>query len=82
MLSRKTLSDGRVLICVFLVSTVVSAFVTDYLIREWLLLAIVGAGIFGWFFPKSTSVFSALWAGAICGAGIALLVFLYRAAYG
>jgi hypothetical protein len=83
MTSRKALSDGRVLICVFLAFTVTTAFVTGYLLREWLLLVVFGAAmVVGSYIPKSISIPSALWGGMVCGVGLALLAALYRAAYG
>jgi hypothetical protein len=83
MTSRKALSDGRTLMCVFLASTIATAFAADYLLREWLLFAMFGAALFvGSFIPRSISILSAVWGGTICGVGLALLIALYRAVYG
>lgn len=79
---RKITLDGRVLVGVVLASTVATAFLTDYLLQQWLVFAVAGEAIFGWFIPRSVSIVSALWAGVVCGVGLDLLAALFQSVYG
>jgi hypothetical protein len=78
----RVLQDVRFLILVVATTTILVAFATDYLVREWLAFAVLGAGFLlmgGLVVPRRISLGSAIWAGTLFGAFVAWLAAMFRA---
>lgn len=82
MAMKDLLHNRHVIIGTLVTTMIAAAFATDYLLREWLLFVFLALFALGCLIPRTAAFGSAIWAGTLCGAVLALAAALYRSVYG